>query len=105
MADRLADRAVSLAADVLALHPRHEAAMRAAGQSLVEAIDLTEPSLRAKEKGVEENGVGSHFGHLPHPELIAAAMRLALDNLSELAGDITPDDVLGRIFASFCIGK
>ncbi|MFB3137802.1 MAG: tRNA modification GTPase [Phycisphaerales bacterium] len=105
IAERLADRAVSLAADVLALHPRHEAAMRAAGQSLVEAIDLTEPSLRAKEKGVQEKGVGSHFGHLPHPELIAAAMRLALDNLSELAGDITPDDVLGRIFASFCIGK
>ena len=105
IAQRLADRAVSLAADVLALHPRHEAAMRSAGQSLAEAIDLTKPSLRkAMEVGKEEE-VGSRFGHLPHPELIAAAMRLALDNLSELAGDITPDDVLGRIFSTFCIGK
>ena len=76
--------------------------MRSAGQSLAEAIDLTEPSLRERER---EKGVGSRFGHLPHPELIAAAMRVALDNLSELAGDITPDDVLGRIFSTFCVGK
>jgi tRNA modification GTPase len=32
-------------------------------------------------------------------------MRSALDDLGSLAGDITPDDVLGRIFASFCVGK
>lgn len=29
----------------------------------------------------------------------------ALDALSEVTGDITPDDVLGSIFANFCVGK
>lgn len=29
----------------------------------------------------------------------------ALDNLGEVTGDVTPDDVLGSIFANFCVGK
>ena len=29
----------------------------------------------------------------------------ALDALGEVTGDITPDDVLGSIFANFCVGK
>ncbi len=32
-------------------------------------------------------------------------MRAALDELGALAGEMTPDDVLGRIFATFCVGK
>jgi tRNA modification GTPase len=39
------------------------------------------------------------------PELVAAALRTALDRLGEVAGAIPPDDVLGRLFAGFCIGK
>lgn len=38
-------------------------------------------------------------------ELAAADMRLALDALGELGGRVHPDEVLGRIFASFCVGK
>jgi tRNA modification GTPase len=38
-------------------------------------------------------------------ELVAAEMRLALDALGELGGRVSPDEVLGRIFASFCVGK
>jgi tRNA modification GTPase len=37
--------------------------------------------------------------------LIAAELREALDALGAILGQITPDDVLGRIFSSFCIGK
>ena len=29
----------------------------------------------------------------------------AIDSLGEVTGDVTPDDVLGSIFANFCIGK
>ena len=29
----------------------------------------------------------------------------ALDYLGEVTGDVTPDDVLGSIFANFCVGK
>jgi tRNA modification GTPase len=39
------------------------------------------------------------------PELAAAWLRTALDRLGEVSGAIPPDDVLGRIFARFCIGK
>ena len=39
------------------------------------------------------------------PELVAAALRTALDRLGEVSGAIPPDDVLGRLFSSFCIGK
>jgi tRNA modification GTPase len=88
---RLADRAVNVAADALALRPRHEAALRSAADHLVAAIDLLRHSQGDRS--------------LARPELVAASMRAALDNLAELAGDITPDDVLGRVFATFCVGK
>jgi tRNA modification GTPase len=55
---------------------------------LVEAADALEEAL-----GVQA------------PELVAAALRTALDRLGEVAGAIPPDDVLGRLFAGFCIGK
>jgi tRNA modification GTPase len=38
-------------------------------------------------------------------ELIALELRESLDELGGILGDVTPDDVLGRIFAGFCIGK
>jgi tRNA modification GTPase len=38
-------------------------------------------------------------------ELMAAGLRQALDFLGQVLGDITPDDILGRIFSTFCIGK
>ncbi len=91
IAERLADRAVSLSADALALLPRHEAALRSAQRNLRDAIDLVEPAR------------GERI--LPQAELVAAGLRMALDDLAGLAGDVTPDDILGRIFATFCVGK
>ena len=38
-------------------------------------------------------------------ELLAEELRLAQQALSEITGEFTPDDLLARIFASFCIGK
>jgi tRNA modification GTPase len=38
-------------------------------------------------------------------ELIALDLRDALDALGRVLGQVTPDDVLGRVFATFCIGK
>jgi len=91
IADRLAHQAVSLAAGALALQPRHEACMKDALADLENAIACIRPDcgLRA----------------LSHPEIVASSMRAALNNLASLAGEVTPDDILGRIFAGFCIGK
>ena len=38
-------------------------------------------------------------------ELLAEDLRDAQNQLSEITGEFTPDDLLGRIFSSFCIGK
>ena len=38
-------------------------------------------------------------------ELAAAELRTALDALGGIGGVVTPDDVLGRVFAGFCVGK
>lgn len=38
-------------------------------------------------------------------ELVAEDLRLAQNSLAEITGKFTPDDLLGKIFSSFCIGK
>ena len=38
-------------------------------------------------------------------ELLAEDLRLAQEYLGEITGTFTPDDLLGKIFSSFCIGK
>jgi tRNA modification GTPase len=38
-------------------------------------------------------------------ELVAAELRLVLDELSSVIGEIHSDDILGEIFSRFCIGK
>jgi len=91
IAERVGARAVWLAADALVLRPRHERALREASMNLDESIAMLE--------------AGGAATHLDSAELIAGRLRAALDALASLAGTITPDEILGRIFASFCIGK
>jgi tRNA modification GTPase len=91
IADRLSDRAVSFESDLMVLQARHDSALRRAREFLDEVIELLEP--------LEEGAP------LKEPELIASALRASLNELAALAGDITPDDVLGKVFASFCVGK
>ncbi|MCI4237253.1 tRNA uridine-5-carboxymethylaminomethyl(34) synthesis GTPase MnmE [Dickeya dianthicola] len=47
-----------------------------------------------------EQLVGAYAG-----ELLAEELRLSQQALSEITGEFTSDDLLGRIFSSFCIGK
>lgn len=42
---------------------------------------------------------------LARPELVAGDLRAAMDALGELTGQVSPGDVIGRIFATFCVGK
>jgi tRNA modification GTPase len=52
-------------------------------------IDAAERQLRERRAG----------------ELVAEELRAAQQDLSEITGEFTSDDLLGRIFSSFCIGK
>jgi tRNA modification GTPase len=38
-------------------------------------------------------------------ELVAEDLRLAQNSLAEITGQFSSDDLLGKIFSSFCIGK
>ncbi len=58
-------------------------------------------SLR-KALGALDQGLDS-FG--ASPEFLSVDLRDALHALGQITGETTPDEVLGRIFASFCIGK
>ncbi|WP_422461238.1 tRNA uridine-5-carboxymethylaminomethyl(34) synthesis GTPase MnmE [Endozoicomonas sp. ALB115] len=51
-----------------------------------------------------ENG-RQQLEHLGAGELLAEDLRLAQKSLGEITGTFSSDDLLGRIFSSFCIGK
>ncbi len=69
--------------------PRHRRAIADAIEGINNALNWIDRSARS----------------LDAPELVASGLRDALDALGELTGEITPDDVLGRVFATFCVGK
>ena len=59
-------------------------------------LQQTQAALVRVEAGIEED-LGT--------ELLAADLKEGLRALGELLGDISTDEVLGRIFSRFCIGK
>ena len=75
--------------------PRAEGLFMARRRHLV-ALDEALAALDAARRGGDE-GVGS--------ELVAEDLRLAQRALGEITGEFTTDDLLGNIFATFCIGK
>ncbi len=62
--------------------------------------------LEAIQKAIQnvENGL-QQLQEYSAGELLAEELRLAQNALSEITGEFTSDDLLGRIFTSFCIGK
>jgi len=59
---------------------------------LSEALDRT---VEARESLKQEQG----------PEVIALQIRTAINDLGEITGTVTTDEILNGIFAGFCIGK
>lgn len=54
------------------------------------------------------DSLSSGYQQLVHSkagELLAEDLRIAQQSLNEITGEFTADDLLGRIFSSFCIGK
>lgn len=60
------------------------------------AVEKAEAHIKQGQTQLSQNGAG---------ELLAEDLRLAQACLSEITGKVTPDDLLGRIFSSFCVGK
>ncbi|MCN4144390.1 MAG: tRNA uridine-5-carboxymethylaminomethyl(34) synthesis GTPase MnmE [Thiohalomonas sp.] len=62
----------------------------------LEAINKAIQSVQTGLRQLQEFSAG---------ELLAEELRQAQNHLSEITGEFTSDDLLGRIFTSFCIGK
>jgi tRNA modification GTPase len=62
----------------------------------LDALERAKIAMRQGEDQLQGYGAG---------ELLAEDLRAAQDALGEITGAMTPDDLLGKIFSSFCIGK
>ena len=62
----------------------------------LDALERAQVSLWQGQDQLQGYGAG---------ELLAEDLRAAQDSLGEITGAMTPDDLLGKIFSSFCIGK
>ena len=62
----------------------------------LDALERAHALLRIGQTQLEVNGAG---------ELLAEDLRQAQHTLNEITGAFSSDDLLGRIFSSFCIGK
>lgn len=73
------------AESVTVTNVRHRDALRRAGESLGQALESVQCGMAG--------------------ELVSIDLRAASDALGEITGAITTDEILGRIFSEFCIGK
>jgi len=62
----------------------------------LDALSRTQSHIRAGSEQLQEFNA---------PETLAEELRLAQKSLGEITGQYLPDDLLGAIFSSFCIGK
>ncbi|WP_339879497.1 tRNA uridine-5-carboxymethylaminomethyl(34) synthesis GTPase MnmE [Pseudidiomarina gelatinasegens] len=62
----------------------------------LDALERAQQHLLTGQEQLEQNLAG---------ELLAEELRLTQQHLNEITGEFTSDDLLGKIFSSFCIGK
>jgi tRNA modification GTPase len=87
--------------------------LRSRIREAVGATDQAEGSFSARQRHTDAlKRAGKHLaaGHQAMEleqagELLAEELRLAQQALGEITGEMLPDDLLGEIFSSFCIGK
>lgn len=89
--------------DLLREHLKQSMGFRGAGEGgftarrrHLQALEKAQAALSAGQVQLQEHGAG---------ELLAEDLRQCQQALSEITGEFTPDDLLGEIFSSFCIGK
>jgi len=62
-------------------------------------LDALQRAATALERGNQQ------FKQFTAGEILAEELRQAQQALNEITGEFCADDLLGRIFSSFCIGK
>lgn len=67
-----------------------------ARQRHILALQLADEHIQLGKSQLEDNMAG---------ELLAEELRIAQQHLNEITGEFSSDDLLGKIFSSFCIGK
>jgi tRNA modification GTPase len=73
------------------------------GQSVASTAERCRESIRLAEAAISR--AGEIIGQESGDELAAAELRIALTELGKVVGAIYTDDLLDRIFSTFCIGK
>ncbi len=89
--------------DALRAHLKSAAGFESAESATVSARARHVEALRRAHDHLEEGA--RHLAEKEAAELVAEELRLCQQALAEITGEFTTDDLLGRIFASFCIGK
>jgi tRNA modification GTPase len=82
---QLLSGSIEAAESIVVTNVRHRDALRRAGDSLGQALESVQHGMAG--------------------ELVSIDVRAAADALGEITGAITTDEILGRIFSEFCIGK
>ena len=82
---QLVSKGFEAAESVTVTNVRHRDALRRAGESLGQAFESVQCGMAG--------------------ELVSIDVRAAADALGEITGAITTDEILGRIFSEFCVGK
>jgi tRNA modification GTPase len=81
--------------DCIGFHPAAEGALSARTRHL-DALRRARAHVEAAHCLLVERHAG---------ELVAQELRDAHQDLGEITGEVSSDDLLGKIFGSFCIGK
>lgn len=84
-------------------HLKQCAGYNAAADSVFIARARHLEALKTAHDGIESALSQLQINHAG--ELVAEELRLAQQSLAEITGAVSSDDLLGRIFSSFCIGK
>ena len=88
------DTLVTLLCDKVGFHPPENSLI--ARTRHLDALERTQQHLNDAHMQLVDYQAG---------ELVAESLRLAQHSLGEITGEFYADDLLGRIFGSFCIGK
>jgi tRNA modification GTPase len=86
---------IHLVKNVVGVSSSHEGVFSARTRHL-DALKRTQEHIKEGRKQLELYNA---------PETLAEELRLAQKALGEITGQYLPDDLLGAIFSSFCIGK